>query len=150
MAVRGGILAGKRFVVNQISNLLPKEARAAMRGSTLSIARELRNTMKKNAPRDTGTLRKAIKAKRAKIRGKGKWMIAADVIITRGKQAKNDAWYWFLVEYGTIKKEARPFARPAIALHRRTYRRKLKMATREQVFKQLVKRAKRQREQVRR
>ena len=31
------------------------------------------------------------------------------IAITRGREAKNDAWYWFLVQFGTVKMKANPF-----------------------------------------
>ena len=33
----------------------------------------------------------------------------------KGKETGGDTWYWRLLEFGTIKMEAKPFMRPAIA-----------------------------------
>lgn len=78
-------------------------------------ATDLRNDIKAAAPVDTGTLRMAIYVK--VLRDKFGEPTAADVRVRTGKSAQKknrDAWYWFLVEHGTVKTPARPFVQPTL------------------------------------
>ena len=77
-------------------------------------------------------------------RGK-KDAIWAGVYVTRGKAAKNDAFYWRFLEYGTKHMPAQPFAGPAAERARSTYRSDIAAEVKRQVLKQLEIRAKRQR-----
>lgn len=143
MAAAGAILVGSPFVRRQLKEFLPKESTAILRRATAAIARNVRDDIKSNAPRRTGTLRRAIVAKRQ--RGKKNRLIEAAVFITRGTAAKHDAFYWFFVEYGTQTATARPFVAPAVERAREFYRETLDFELSTQIRKQLEIRAKRQR-----
>jgi HK97 gp10 family phage protein len=62
-------------------------------------ANEIVTLAKANAPVRTGTLRRAIRAR--KQRSQNKEITTYIVGYTQGKKAKNDAWYGRLVELGT-------------------------------------------------
>lgn len=81
-----------------MKTLAPREANNVMRNAIMDVARDGRDEARKNAPRLKGTLIKAIFAQRR--RGK-RGLFSASIGITRGKDAKNDAFYWHMVEYGT-------------------------------------------------
>jgi HK97 gp10 family phage protein len=142
MAVAGAIVQGMDFVRDQLTGFLPREATAIIRRATTRIAGQMRNEMRRAAPRHTGTLRKAIVSRR---RRGSRDSIEASVEVTSGKGAKHDAFYWRYVEYGTQRSPAKPFAGPVIERHRATYRKDLGDEVGRQAVKQLKKRAKRQR-----
>lgn len=143
MAAGRAILVGSAFVRAQLKEFLPKESTAILRRATAAIARNVRDDIRSNAPRRTGTLRKAVVAKRQ--RGKKNRMIEAAVFITKGNDAKHDAFYWHMVEYGTQTAPARPFVTPAVERAREFYQEKLDFELSSQIRKQLEIRAKRQR-----
>lgn len=96
-----------------LGDLLPKHARNLSRSFVHGLASEVTKEAKKRVPRKTGTLKKAIKAKRKKSTPDKP---VSDVVIEQGKSAKNDGFYWFFVEYGTggpVPQPERPFLRPA-------------------------------------
>lgn len=62
------------------------------------------------APVQSGTLRRAIKAKSERAKP---GLFVATVYITKGLQAKDDAWYWLFVEFGTVNQAPQPFVTPA-------------------------------------
>ena len=107
MAVKGAIVEGMDFVKDQLTGFLPRESKAILRRTTAKIAANIRNDMRANAPRRDGTLRRAIVSKR---RRGSKDSIEAAVFITRGKEARHDAFYWYFLEYGTKHSAAKPFA----------------------------------------
>jgi len=100
--------------INKIlGDLIPKHARNLSKSVIHGLASETAKEAKARVPRKTGTLKKAIKAKRR--RGKPGQPVS-DVIIEQGKNAKNDGFYWFFVEYGTggpAPQQEQPFLRPA-------------------------------------
>lgn len=145
MAVAGAMVLGMGFVRTQLKEFLPRESVAILRRSTVKIAARVRNDMRRNAPRDEGTLRRAIVSKRQ--RGT-RDSIEAAVWITKGPGSKWDAYYWHMVEYGTQHSAAKPFAGPAAERARSTYRKDIGEEVDRQVIKQLEKRAKRQRLQA--
>lgn len=104
------------FGDDQLQRLLekemPRDIERIMRNSVTDAARAGRDRMKGGAPRDEGVLRRAIKARRR--RGK-RGQPRASIEITKGRNAKWDAFYWFFVEYGTSKMSAKPYIRPAVA-----------------------------------
>ena len=57
-----------------------------------------------------GTLKKAL-TKRVSVTNNSH---SAGVGWTHGTDAKHDAWYGHIVEYGSVNYEARPFVRPAL------------------------------------
>ncbi len=133
---------GLKFIEDQLAGFFPRESKAIMRRSTTKIAATIRNGMRKRAPRDSGTLRKAIVSKRKRGRP---GLIEAAVYITKGLDAKHDAFYWHMVEYGTVHSRAQPFAQPVVESTRATYQGDLAKEIDRQVIKQMEKRAKRQR-----
>lgn len=142
MAVAGAMIQGMDFVRDQLEGFLPRESVAILRRTTVKIAANVRNDMRRNAPRRDGTLRRAIVSKR---RRGTRDSIEAGVFITRGREAKHDAFYWYFVEYGTQHSVAKPFAAPAVERARASYRSDISKEVDRQVIKQLEKRAKRQR-----
>ena len=83
-----------------LNEVVPNVAFNLMRAVTLGVAQEVAKRARERAPRDFGTLRKAIKAKRGNPRhNKGKPY--ADVVVEHGKNVKNDAFYWRFLEHGT-------------------------------------------------
>jgi len=142
MAIKPGMVQGMDFVKDQLTGFLPREATAILRRATTKIAANLRNEIRRAAPRRTGTLRKAIVSK--KRRGT-RDSIEASIYITKGNEAKHDAFYWHMVEYGTPTAAAKPFVGPATEAARATYKKDIGEEVGRQVVKQLEKRAKRQR-----
>lgn len=91
--------------------LAPREARNLARSTVHGVAGRVRNEMRKKAPRDEGDLRKSIKAKRRRMQGD---TAISDVRIEHGRRAKNDAWYWHFIEFGTQQHAAQPYIRPTV------------------------------------
>lgn len=107
----GMAIEGMEELVHNLNGVLPKEAANLARATVHSVAGEVRNNMRKKAPKATGNLRKAIVTRRNRATPT---QVSSDVIITYGKNAKNDAWYWHLVEWGTTKTPAKPFVTPSV------------------------------------
>ena len=95
---------------NILADLAPRQARNIMRATVHGLAIKVRDEARKGAPKQSGTLKKAIKAERRKSHP-DKPM--SQVWIASGKDATHDAYYWRFVEYGTVKQRARPFVAPA-------------------------------------
>jgi HK97 gp10 family phage protein len=128
-----------RFVQRQLRDFAPRVAAAIMRRTTHRIAAQIRDEIKRAAPKDTGTLKKAVKA----VRRRGsRDAVESVVIITRGKAATNDAFYWRFVEYGTKKVPPRPFVAPVYKRFRSTYKRVMKEELKKQIAKEMAKQAK--------
>lgn len=132
---------GLAFVREQLEGFLPRETTAVLRRTTARIAARLRDEMRASAPVRTGTLRKAIVSQRE--RGT-RDSIEASVSITHGGDARHDAFYWHMVEFGTPSSPARPFLTPAVEAARAGFRSELEHELDHQVVKQLEKRAKAQ------
>jgi HK97 gp10 family phage protein len=107
---------------NTLTHLVPRIANNIMRATVHGVASDVAKDMKSRAPVDSGTLKKAIKAKRAKAPIDKP---ESQVIIKQGANQKNDAFYWRFVEFGTgagkgshlagiIMPNAQPFVRPAV------------------------------------
>lgn len=94
------------------STLAPRQARNLARSTVHGVAGEIRKDMRKRAPRDEGTLRKAIKAVRRRMQGN---TAISDVRIEHGGGVKNDAWYWHFLEFGTQRQSAQPFIQPTVS-----------------------------------
>ncbi len=92
-------------------NIAPRRARTLARSAVHAVAGEVRDEMRRKAPKDQGTLRKAIHSKRR--RGSPVEAVS-DVRISHGRNAKHDAWYWHMIEFGTTKASAQPFIRPTV------------------------------------
>lgn len=92
---------------------MPKKAKSILRSSTNDLAGSMRKDARSFAPKDSGTLRRAIKTK---SRRGTRDEIRVSLLVEHGNEAKNDAWYWHFIEFGTqnspIQKQ-RPFLRPA-------------------------------------
>ena len=141
MAVSKGMtLEGSREIMDALKKVAPKQARNIMRSTIHGVAGEIAKEMKRGAPKDEGTLRKAIKTKRRRPKGD---LYASDVLVTTGRDARHDAFYWRFIEYGTAGETghpARPFARPVVERKRaeldeileRQFGKKLEAAMRRQ------------------
>ena len=116
----------------------PREARNLNRATIHGIAAVTAKDAKDKAPKDKGTLKKAIKAKRRRPKDPDKPF--SDVVVEHGKDAKHDAFYWYMVEYGTTTQPARPFMQPAID----QVRPNIPAIYKEQFFKKLAQRIKRE------
>ena len=103
-------IVGAEELKGILNELAPREANNLMRRATYDMAKDLREDVRAGAPEKTGTLKKAITASRK--RGTP-GSIEAAVEITKGKSARNDAWYWHFVEFGTRLRAAKPFIIPA-------------------------------------
>ena len=102
---------GLEGITKILEDIAPKHANNLLRTTINAIATDIKKEAKKLAPKDTGTLRKAIKAKRKKSPPDKP---EAEVFVEKGKDAKNDAWYWLFVEYGSASgTPEQPFIRPA-------------------------------------
>lgn len=73
-----------------------KDSRKLIDPATREAIKIPYKAMKRAAPVDTGTLRRAIKMRKKKGR--------QQIIITKGRGQKNDAWYWHFVEFGHLGK----------------------------------------------
>jgi len=96
-----------------LTQFTPKHANNLSRALIHSLASSTVKEAKKKVPVDKGTLKKAIKAKRRKSKP---GQPVSDVIVEQGKGAKNDGFYWHMVEYGTggpTPQPEQPFLRPA-------------------------------------
>ena len=89
-----------RSARNILEQLAPRVAFNLSRSTTHGVATTIVRNARSRAPvGDNGTLRKAIVAKRARL--KSRTEVASDVLIQKGRGAKHDAWYWRFVEFGT-------------------------------------------------
>lgn len=107
-------LLGGKEMEDVLERILPKHARNLARATVNGIAAEGRKEARRNAPKDKGTLRRAIKSKR---RRSPPDKPVAEVYVEHGNDVRNDAFYWHFVEYGTSGKTSQPeqpFVRPAI------------------------------------
>lgn len=112
MAVKAGIEFTGMAELMENLDLSIREARNLNRAVIHAVAGEIRNEARKKAPKDEGTLKKAIKSVRRKPKDINQPF--SDVVVETGKNAKYDAFYWRFVEYGTITQPARPYFQPAI------------------------------------
>ena len=102
---------GAKELNRTLADIMPAEARRIARRSVVAVAKKVRDTARQNAPRAGGTLRKAIRSAKRKA---GRDEANAAVHVTTGNEARNDAFYWFFVEFGTRKQAAQPFIQPTI------------------------------------
>jgi len=108
----GIVIEGLDDLKKTLETVAPREARNLMRSTIHGVASDIAKQAKSKAPRGKGNLRKAIKAKRR--RPKTPDQPISDVMIETGRQARNDAFYWRFVEYGTLNAPAQPFMGPAV------------------------------------
>lgn len=104
-------IEGLDAVSDVLAKVGPREARNLLRNTVHAVAGQIRNDMRKRAPKDEGTLRKAITAKRERMRG---GVVASNVTITHGKGVRHNAFYWHMIEYGTSQSVAKPFIVPSV------------------------------------
>ena len=96
-----------------LTKIAPNQARNLMRSTVHGYVGRIAKKAKTIVNTDTFTTKKAIKARREKSTPDKP---RSSVIITRGKSARNNAWWWRFIEYGTSGKTAqaaRPFIAPA-------------------------------------
>lgn len=113
MKPQGFEITGVEGVKELLDEIAPRHARNLMRATIQGIASNIAKDARKSAPKDTGSLRKAIKAKRKKSHPDNP---ISEVIVEHGSNATHDAFYWRFVEYGTAGptgQSERPFIRPA-------------------------------------
>lgn len=142
--MREAHIEGLEELKEMVDKISPKIANKLARQAVHAVAGETRDAMRKRAPRQTGTLRKAIISKRR--RGKP-WLAVSDVRITHGKNVKHDAWYYHMVEFGTTKSQAKPFIRPTVdkitpqipSLYRKHFGEKLEKELQKEAKKQGLK-----------
>lgn len=117
MAASGGIkVEGIKELDKILNQMAPRAARNLMRSTIQGVASEIAKESRRKAPKDSGTLRKAIKAKRKRARNPDKPF--SDVIVTHGNSAKHDAFYWRFIEFGSVNQPEHPFIRPSVDLMR--------------------------------
>ena len=102
---------GADELADVLSQFAPRVANNLAKAVIHGVASEITKKAKSRVPKNTGNLKKALKTKRR--RGKPGQPVS-DVIVTQGRSAKNDGFYWRFVEYGTQKGvKEQPFIRPA-------------------------------------
>lgn len=105
-------MTGLKDFRKMCKDIAPKQAKNLARSTVHGVAGQVRNEMRKKAPRDEGDLRKAIKSVRRSMQGN---TAISDVRIEHGNRAKYDAWYWHFIEFGTLKQPEQPFIRPTVS-----------------------------------
>ena len=96
-----------------LGEIAPNKANNLINATVRGVATEINKQIKKNAPKDTGNLKKSFKVKK---RRSPKFKPVFDVIADSGSSAKHSGFYWRFVEYGTGGKSPspeQPFVRPA-------------------------------------
>jgi HK97 gp10 family phage protein len=96
---------GLQEVIATLTDLMPREAISLARSTVHAIAGIVRDEIRKDAPREEGTLRKSI----ASLRRRGtKTSVQSDVV------AKPEGFYWRFQEFGTQQHAAQPFITPNV------------------------------------
>lgn len=132
MAVSAQIeLEGADELQKMLDGLLVRELQNLNRAAVHAVASQIAKDARQAAPKDSGRLRKQIKARRRRAEDPNK--PASDVYVA------GPGFYWRFLEYGTTKRPARPFFQPAIALARG----QIKQLYREMVAKKLSEKLKR-------
>lgn len=106
----GITVTGIEDVRKILEGIAPNHSRNLMRATIHGMAQECAKIAKAHAPKDKGTLKRAIIAKRK--RGKPNYPIS-EVIVRQGGLPKFNAFYWRFVEFGTKGRSEHPFIRPA-------------------------------------
>lgn len=122
---------GLKDLADKLHQMGPDIARHALKGAVGSAARLIRDEAKATNPDDTGRTDRAIYATLVKEES-SEHQATYKVGVRSGRKerrADRDAWYWRFIEFGTGKKPARPFMRPAFE--------KLKSAAVELIAKRL-------------
>jgi len=137
---KGVSITGVTELIDILENVGERHARNLMRATIHGVAGEVAKDARKGAPKDSGTLRKAIKTKRKKSPPTAP---VSDVIVTHGKNVKNDAFYWRFLEYGTIDLPEHPFIRPASERMRKNFKKIVTEEFGKKLEKALAREAKR-------
>lgn len=111
MAPGGIVIEGLEGLEAALGDLSQRQARNLNRATVQAMAVAVAKDARLRAPKDKGTLKKAIKARRRRARDPDKPF--SDVRVEHGNDARYDAFYWRFVEYGTLTQTARPFIGPA-------------------------------------
>lgn len=108
------------------ADVAAKELRAATLAATTVVRRRVRDNAFANFVMRTGTLDRAIFNKYAKGASDGRWAQTYVIGVRQGRRfalkkdgkavrgTGKDAFYWWWLEFGTVKMHARPFVRPAL------------------------------------
>lgn len=107
-------IEGVGDVHNLLKNIAPKHAANLARATTQELATEASKLAKKKMQsfKKTGNLIKATKSRRRRAK---RGYFISDVVVTRGKTAKYDGFYWHFWENGTQDGKT-----PAIKMFSRT------------------------------
>ncbi|WP_414440459.1 HK97-gp10 family putative phage morphogenesis protein [Burkholderia sp. 22PA0099] len=97
-----------------LQKLAKSQTRAVLRKATVAGAKVLAAGARKRAPKETGKLRKNIKAAALKQKDAPGLAVAGVRVSTKGgADSPTNAFYWRFVELGTRYSRAEPFIRPA-------------------------------------
>lgn len=103
-------VSGLEEVRNALSELAPRVATNLMRTVVQDIASAIAKEAKAAAPKNTGNLKKSIKARRKKgSRNNPQSQVVAN---SKNADAGEESFYWKFIEFGTRKMRARPFIAP--------------------------------------
>jgi HK97 gp10 family phage protein len=115
------VIEGVEDIQKLLTKIAPNHARNLMRSTVHAMASTVAKEAKTKTPALTGDLKKAIKTRRKKSHPDKP---ISEVIVEHGPNAKNDAFYWRFVEYGTggeNAQQARPFIAPAVETLRQNF-----------------------------
>jgi len=100
------VVEGVDELARQLARIPNDVKKTVMRNALTYAARVVRTEVRARVPQRTRTLHWAIQSKVSIAKG------TALVMITHGRGERRDAWYWHMVEYGTVRSRAQPFIRP--------------------------------------
>lgn len=83
----------------------PREAAKIVKAAVVDVARDIKVDAQEHVPVKSGTFRRAIFARSRKTH---KDQFRSVVGVSHGKGKKNDAFYWFMVEFGTVHSAPNP------------------------------------------
>lgn len=108
------------------ADVAEKELRSATLAATSVVRKRVRDNAFANFVLRTGTLDRAIFNKYVKAASDGRWGQTYVIGVRQGRRfalkragkavrgTGKDAYYWWMLEFGTVKMHARPFVRPAL------------------------------------
>lgn len=111
-------LTGFKELAAALRELPQRVAKNALRAAVNAGASEIKKQVRKNAPMDTGLLKKNIFQKQIR-EASGPYQQTFAVGVRQGRAKNKDGskkelpFYWRFMEFGTSKLPARPFLRPA-------------------------------------
>lgn len=91
-------IKGDKELVQLFEKLGERHTRNLMRAAVQGVATRIVKKARTRAPKNTRTLSRAIKARRSRSHPKHPQSV---VYVEHGGNAKNDAFYWRFVEFGT-------------------------------------------------